>query len=356
MIRRHPLLAAALLAAVACGSNSAHDTTGPSTAERRSAELDCETSATPTPAPDETTAPPSAPDERDVFIETPVGDTAATYLTVADAVGPVVVLIAGSGPTDRNGNTPLLPGPVDTLRFLAEELAARGISSIRFDKLGVGASAIPDDPTVITFDDFVIQAAAVRDWAQQSAPRGVALVGHSEGALIALELASDEPPVALGLLMPLGARYLTAVRSQLSSQPIDADLSAFDSLVEEIRSAGTIADMPADPVLASVFAPTTLAFLATADRRDPIELAQALDDTVPVLVACGTVDIQVPCRSLDGLRDAVEPAAFTDVRLDGVNHVLRMSGGAGGVETYTDPTLAHTHEVVDELAGLLIAR
>src|SRR4051812_3162212 len=77
-----------------------------------------------------------------VTLETPSGKIAGTLLIPASPTPmPAVVIIAGSGPTDRNGNSPILPGANNSLQMLAEGLAANGIASVRYDKRGIGASA-----------------------------------------------------------------------------------------------------------------------------------------------------------------------------------------------------------------------
>ena len=78
-----------------------------------------------------------------------------------DAPVPVVLLIAGSGPTDRNGNVAGLPGPNDSLKMLAEGLAANGIASVRYDKRGIAASSSAGPKEAdLRFDTYVADAAA----------------------------------------------------------------------------------------------------------------------------------------------------------------------------------------------------
>ena len=78
----------------------------------------------------------------DMTLATPTGTLAGTLeVPATPGPAPVVLIIAGSGPTDRDGNTPLLPGKNDTLKQLALGLASRGVASVRYDKRGVGASA-----------------------------------------------------------------------------------------------------------------------------------------------------------------------------------------------------------------------
>ena len=103
---------------------------------------------------------------------------------------PVVIVIAGSGPVDRDGNAGGLLR-TDSYRLLAEALARRGVATIRYDKRGVGESTLGGKVEALSFDDFVSDAAALVTKARLNDKlAGVYLFGHSEGSLIALEAAS----------------------------------------------------------------------------------------------------------------------------------------------------------------------
>ena len=126
---------------------------------------------------------------RDVTLDVGGGTLRGTELVPQAAEGkvPVVLLHAGSGPTDRNGNSIALPGANDSLKMVAEGLAARGIASVRYDKRLIAASVSPQwSEADLRFDDFVNDAVA---WIRQlkADPRfsKVVVAGHSEGALIA---------------------------------------------------------------------------------------------------------------------------------------------------------------------------
>ncbi len=261
---------------------------------------------------------------------------------------PAALLIAGSGPTDRNGNTPLHPGPINTLKTLADWLSADGVASLRYDKLGSGRTGLgsyashPDTIGIWPFEQE--SAAALRFLAQQPGVdrKRLAVFGHSEGALFALLLATGHaervPHVhALGLLEPLSLRYLdmlnTQVDAQLSSEERDGQISSEEALlverslarsVRELRKTGTVPpNLPYG--ISSLLNPTTTLFLSQADRYDPAQVAAHLPTGTPVLVSCSNADTQVTCSEVDqlvtGLRRATTRLAF--VHLTGVDHVLK---------------------------------
>ena len=294
---------------------------------------------------------PGAWVDQPVSFETGAVTVYATYRHLVRPAnpGPAVLLIAGSGPTDRNGNTPLLPGPVNTLQAIADWLSADGVASLRYDKLGSGRTGLgpyTSRPDTIGIGPFEQEAAAaLRFLARQPGVDRdrLGVIGHSEGALFALLLAAGAsgptPPVhALGLLEPLGVRYLDAIAYQVDMQVAASQRTgrispgqastvrhALATAITDLRVTGTVpAGLP--PVLSSVFTPATALFLSQADRYDPAQLAARLSPGLPVLVTCSNADVQVTCGEVRHLRSGLaRPPADTDfVPLTGVDHVLRQ--------------------------------
>jgi len=274
----------------------------------------------------------------------------ATYRhPVGGATGfPGALLIAGSGPTDRNGNSPELAGQVDTLDTVAHWLSSDGVASLRYDKLGSGATGIgiyASNPDGIGIGVFNGEATAALKYlaARKGVDRSrLAVVGHSEGALFALLLATglagSAPPVhALVLLEPLSRRYLDVITEQVTAQ-IDAQqaagtitaalaaqvLAKLAATVQTLRASGTVAaNLPYG--LANVLSPASAKFLDQTDKYDPAQLASRLPAHFPVLVSCSNDDIQVSCIDVEHLAGGLSSAdADTDlVSLTGVDHVLK---------------------------------
>ena len=275
-------------------------------------------------------------------------------LRMPDGAGPLVpavVLVAGSGPTDRNGDSRLIQGSVGTLTFLADELARNGIASLRYDKLGTGATALGPYTTAdlpnLGFTEFVAEAAdATRFLATQKQidPKRLGVIGHGEGGLIALALANgyggEIPPLSfLGLVEPLSVRFLTALNKQVTTQIAQAVsagtlsdpdgqalVKAVDAAINRIRSDGTIApDLPA-PLQSAGLIPANAKALAEEDKLDPLYLASTLPKDMPVLTSCSDSDIQVPCDEVEALAAAMPQAKVTQVHLANVDHVLKDVG------------------------------
>ena len=264
----------------------------------------------------------------------------ATYRHPAAATSPMpaVLLIAGSGPTDRNGNSALLPGPVGTLQAVADWLSADGVASLRYDKLGSGQTGLgpyADHPATIGIAPFEQEAAAaLRFLARQPGVDRARLgvIGHSEGALFALLLADGADPRGsgagplpevhiLGLFEPLSERYLDVIADQVGAQTAAERLTA-----------------PQAADLTSILNPGNALFLSQADRYDPARLAARLAPGLPVLVSCSTADLQVTCGEvrhlLAGLADSHADTDF--VRLTGADHVLKQDP-TGSAARYAEP-------------------
>jgi len=275
-----------------------------------------------------------------------------------DAV-PGVLLIAGSGPTDRNGNSPLETGTVDTIKTLADWLSEDGVASLRYDKLGSGQTGLGSyalDVDAIGIKPFEQESLAALEFLAKQ--KGVddarlGVFGHSEGALFALLLATGHagkaPPIhALGLFEPLSLRYLSLITVQLRAQvaaerragEITNSLAAtvdttLAKAVKNLRATGTVS--PGLPYgLDSLLNPATAKFLHGADKFDPKRLAASLARRTPVIVTCSTADSQVSCaqvqRIVQGLHEAGASTQF--VPLTGVDHVLKVDP-TGSPANYT---------------------
>ncbi|MEV6057517.1 alpha/beta hydrolase [Streptomyces sp. NPDC052107] len=254
---------------------------------------------------------------------------------------PAVLILAGSGPTDRNGDSTLIDGRVGTLKDLDDLLATWGIASLRYDKLNTGMTGLGPhtDLTKVGFDLYTKMASdglAFLSRRPGIAPGRVTVIGHSEGALIALVLATKPSSRihSLGLLMPLPMRYLDQLRQQVHEIAVlqgatEAQLAAVDESLDKaihtIRTTGQ-ALTGLDPGVQPLFQPQNARFLQQADSHAPVQLAARVPRQIPIFIACGTHDIQVRCADVTRLRDAASnrPDAVTEfVELNGVNHVLK---------------------------------
>jgi len=264
--------------------------------------------------------------------------------------GPAIVILAGSGPTDRNGDNPLgVKGA--PYRLLAEGLAAKGVTTLRVDKRGMFASRLAaPDPNAVTVVDL---AADAHSWAAKlKAETGapcVWLLGHSEGSLVAL-IASQDPRDICGLILAAapGRRLSDVLREQLTSNPANAPILGQALPAIDALEAGKPVDVTGmHPALLPLFRPNIQGFLMVMFKQEPAKLAAAYKG--PILILQGDADIQVSVADAS-LLAAAHPGARL-VLLSDVNHLLKTGSRdrAATVANYADPSLPLAPGVVDAI-------
>jgi uncharacterized protein len=284
----------------------------------------------------------------------PQGPLEGTLLEAGKSA-PVVLIIPGSGPTDRDGNNPL-GVTAAPYRLLAEALAAKGVSSARIDKRGMfGSKAAVADANKVTIADY---AADTHNWVdaihKRTGAKCVWVLGHSEGALVALASAQN-PDGMCGVILVSGAgrRMSDIIREQLRANPanapvLDSAMAAIDSL-EQGRHVD-VTDM--HPALQRLFAPQVQDFLIDMFRQDPAKLAAAVK--LPMLIVQGERDVQVSVADAKALATAQPKARL--VLIPAMNHVLKdvaSDDRAANVATYADPSLPVDSTAVDAIASFV---
>jgi uncharacterized protein len=261
---------------------------------------------------------------------------------------PVVVSIAGSGPTDRDGNQPQLKN--DSLKLLGKALADQGIAVLRYDRRGIGASnktALKEvDLTIdILADDVVEWIKLLRKDKRFSR---IGIVGHSEGAFVGTLAARRAPADALVSLAGVGRRMHIVLREQLAKN-LPADLKAkSDKVIDELVAGRIVPDPPRE--LTSLFRPSVQPFLISEFKYDPAKEIAKLE--IPVLIVQGTTDVQIKVEDAKVLAAAKKDAKL--VIIEGMNHTLRQaSTEAEQLKAYFDPSLPLAPKLADEVAGFL---
>nr|WP_299905349.1 alpha/beta fold hydrolase [Sphingomonas bacterium] len=314
--------------------------------------------ATSAPLPQAATAAAAV----DVTIEAPgpSGPLQGAMLNppVAGGQAPMVVIIPGSGPTNRDGDSPLgTSGGV--YRQLAWGLAARGIGSVRIDKRGMfgSAAAIPDANNV-TIADY---AGDVRTWIgvirKRTGVPCVWVLGHSEGGLVALAAAQGATDICGLLLVATAGRPMgEVIRAQLRANPANAPILASAlNAIDTLEAGNPVDPATLHPALASgLFRLSVQPYLINAFRQDPARLIAAFKG--PVLILQGKRDIQVGIEDASLLKNAQPTAKL--VTLEGVNHVLKpVASDARGanVATYADASIAIDPSVTDTIAAMVLS-
>lgn len=291
-------------------------------------------------------------EDREVAIESG-GVTLRGSLMLPNGDGPVaaVLFLAGSGPTDRNGNQPQLQN--DVLRRLAQGLAEARIASLRIDKRGIGGSISPGmREGDLRFDDYVDDAVRWMEFLRAQPRIGSAFfAGHSEGGLIGIVAA--QRTLVSGLVsiagpgFPIGATLRRQFDAAAGLTP--SQRSAANRIIDELEAGRTVSDLPAD--WAGMFRPSVQPYLISQFRYDPAaELAKL---RLPILVMQGDRDLQVSEADAQRLAAAAPKADL--VLLHGVNHVLRdvPADRDGNLAAYNRPGEPLAAVVLPALVGFI---
>jgi uncharacterized protein len=279
-----------------------------------------------------------------------VGNIDAVLTTPPDVERPpIALLIAGSGSTDHDGNGPQVKPA--TLKKLSEQLLARKIATLRYDKRGAGGwkpeFGRPED---FRFKDYVDDAAALASYLRSGGKFSrLALVGHSEGGLVAILTARRVPVDRLVLLVTAARRQGDLVKAQLERKQLPPDvLQPIVKAIDSIMS-GQIVDPP-PPGLA--IAPSMQPGIASAFAEDPIDPLKLVER--PTLIVGGGRDRQVARLDFVALA-AAAPLAKT-LWVPQMNHVLvDVTDDDDDLAAYNQPERALDAALIDSVAAFILA-
>ncbi|MBX7540095.1 alpha/beta fold hydrolase [Qipengyuania sp. GH29] len=285
-----------------------------------------------------------------------MGDLAGTLLGDLDETRKLVLIIPGSGPTDRDGNNPL-GVKAAPYRLLAEALAEHGIASVRIDKRGMaGSKNAVVNANDVTVEDYVDDVEAwTRQLAERSSGECIWVLGHSEGGLIAMAAAARDPVPYCGLVLVAapGRNLSEIIRTQIAANPMaEPLLPQVDDIIARLSAGETVPAEDIHPGLLPLFGPQVQGLISSLFRQNPSELLASHE--LPVLILNGDKDIQTPDEDAELLASSRSDAQL--VVLPGVNHVLKRVEGddrEANIATYADPDLPLAPGVADAIVQFI---
>jgi pimeloyl-ACP methyl ester carboxylesterase len=230
---------------------------------------------------------------------------------------PVVLLIAGSGPTDHNGNQSSMEN--NSLKLIADTLAVHGIASLRYDKRGVGLSDRGlDSPKEVRFSHFVEDAGRwLKYLSGDKRFSRIIIGGHSEGSLVGMVAAQSNSVDAFISIAGPGRPLDIILKEQLSGFVPEAR-SVVYGIIDKLKQGDTIGNIP--PLLYSLFHPSIQPYLISIFKYDPANEIAKLH--IPTMIVQGTTDIQVSLVDAETLSAAKKDADLEII--PNMNHVLKF--------------------------------
>ncbi|MEC1177886.1 alpha/beta fold hydrolase [Metasolibacillus meyeri] len=263
---------------------------------------------------------------------------------------PVAVIIAGSGPTTKDGNT--AAGENNSLKMLAEGLAQQGIATIRFDKRGVGDNVgLIQDEGDLRFTSYSQDVEQMIEFLQQDSRfSSVHLIGHSEGSLVGILAAQATTVTSMTSIAGAGRPIDEILLEQLSAQLPQPLLETVTTILVQLKKGEMVDDIPED--LSALFRPSIQPYLVSWLKYDPaIQLAEL---NIPTLIVQGNNDLQVTKTDAERLHTAKSDAEI--IYFDMMNHVLKDAPADrdGNLKTYANPTLPLTEGLVEKIATFIL--
>lgn len=270
-------------------------------------------------------------------------------LTVPDEVKkcPVALIIAGSGPTDRNGNNPMMKN--NSLKMLAEALAKNGIASLRYDKRGIGeskASAVTE--TSLVFENYTEDAKSWINFLKLDKRfTQLTVIGHSEGSLIGM-IAGTKANKFISIA-GAGESADKLLKSQISSKSNKVIEDMTFPIIDSLKSGNKVKKV--DPMLNSLFRPSIQPYLISWFKYDPQTEIKKL--TVPILIIQGNNDLQVPVQDAENLSKANKNAEL-DI-IDKMNHIMKIIDGdkQANMESYNNETLPISETMTTKIVSFI---
>ena len=289
------------------------------------------------------------PTEKTVSIDTGTGILEGTLLTSNNNQDKsVALIIAGSGPIDRNGNGPSMIN--NSLKLLAEQLNNHGISSLRYDKRGVGKSANAGlKESNLRFEHYIEDAISWINYLKKlNSFNKIVVIGHSEGSLIGMVASQSKHVDMFVSLAGAGQPIDQIIREQLKAQP-PMVLEQSTPILDALLGGKTVEQVPA--FLHALFRPSVQPFMISWFKYDPQQQLAKLQK--PILIVQGNTDLQVSVNDADMLASTNKKAK--KVIIQQMNHIFKQAtlDRQSNFQTYNQPNLPIKIELVNAISEFI---
>ncbi len=264
---------------------------------------------------------------------------------------PVALIIAGSGPTDRDGNNPMMKN--NSLKMLSSELVKKGIASLRYDKRGIAKSQQAGIKEAdLRFEDYIQDAVSwVQFLKQNKSFSSITVIGHSEGSLIGIVVSQNKLVGKFVSIAGAGQAADQIIREQLKAQP-QIVLDQSTPILDELIKGNKVENVP--QMLFSLFRPSVQPYMISWFKYDPqTEIAKLKK---PTLIVQGTTDIQVSVEDAKRLQTAKPDAKLVIIK--GMNHIFKDAevDRMKNLQTYNQPELPINNDLVEAISSFVLTK
>lgn len=260
---------------------------------------------------------------------------------------PVALIISGSGPTDRNGNNPMMKN--NSLKMLAEALAKNGIASLRFDKRGIGESKAAAGPeSSLVFEHYTEDA---KSWInllkQDKRFSKLTVIGHSEGSLIGM-IAGTKADKFISIAGS-GESADKLIKTQIASKSNKQIEEMTFPIIDSLKNGNKVKKV--DPMLNSLFRPSIQPYIISWFKYDPSVEIKKLN--VPILILQGNKDLQVTVKDAENLSQASKNSEL--LIIEKMNHIMKIIEGdqQENFSSYSNETLPISEEMVNKIVSFI---
>lgn len=286
----------------------------------------------------------------EIFLETESGTLGGILSLPPDCKKcPAVLIIQGSGPTDKDGNSAILPGKNNSLKQLSESLNDIGIATLRYDKRGMGMSKnIKINESDLVFDDFVNDAKSFLNFLiDDKRFKKIGVAGHSQGSLVGMLISQDKKVKAFASIAGPSFSIDETLLAQLKANPYNPPklLQEAEEITALLKQGIKVTEVSS--LLQSIYRPSIQPFMMSWMKYDPSNEISKLKSNI--LIINGSTDLQVKIEDAQRLKASNDKAKL--VIINGMNHVLK-DASASPIEnnaTYSNPDLLLNAEFKSEV-------